>query len=119
MVGDRIPLLGIAFQGDRHPTTQVNSMAIDGSLNLSEGWVQDPGIPGGYYLKYNDGIVEVSLVTAPKGSGIMGRIAPGFETTYEAWFSNMSDPIGYLTLQEVNGIIRYLREKALDDAIEY
>ena len=27
MVGDQIPLLGIAFQGDRHPTTQVNSVA--------------------------------------------------------------------------------------------
>ena len=118
-MGGANPPTVIAFQGDRHPTTQVNSMVIDGSLNLSEGWVQDPGIPGGYYLKYNDGIVEVSLVTAPKGSGIMGRIAPGVETTYEAWFSCLIDPIGYLTLQEVNGIIRYLREKALDDAIEY
>ena len=98
---------------------KCNSMAIDGSINLSEGWVQHPAIPGGYHLVYNEGFQGVSLVTGPKGSGLMGVIAPGIETTYEAWFTGMSNPMGYLTIAEINGIIRYLREKALDDAIEY
>ena len=94
-------------------------MAIDGGIDLSQGWVKHPGIPGGYILAYNDGIIDVSIVTGPKGSGLMGCIEPGIETTYEAWFPGLNNPTGYLTLQEIRGVIQYLREKALEDAIEY
>jgi hypothetical protein len=94
-------------------------MAIDSSINLSEGWSQDSGIPGCYYLVYNEGFQGVFLATGPKDSGVMGVIAPGLETTYQAWFTGMPDAIGYLTMAEIGGIIKYLREKALQDAIEY
>lgn len=87
-------------------------------INLTKGWVKHPSIPGAYHLKYNDGIVEMSIVTGPKGSGLMGRIAPGIETTYEVWFSGLSNPTGYLTLEEISGVIKYLREKALDNTKE-
>jgi hypothetical protein len=93
-------------------------MAIDGGIDLSQGWINHPGIPGGYILAYNDGIVNVSIVTGPKSSGLMGVIAPGVETTYEAWFPGLSDPTGYLTLENISGIIQYLRQKALEDTRE-
>lgn len=114
MPGDRIPYL--VLPNEEMGTSQFKSIMV---INLSEGWVKHPAIPGGYHLKYNDGVVDVSIVTGPKGSGLMGRIAPGIETTYEAWFSGLSHPTGYLTLEEISGVIKYLREKALNDVTEY
>jgi hypothetical protein len=47
----------------------------------------------------------------------MGVIAPGKPTTYEAWLPGLSNPTGYLTLDEIRGVITYLREKYRDDAM--
>jgi hypothetical protein len=92
------------------------SMAID-DLDLSEGWIKHANVSGGYYLKYSDGLVDISIVTGPPGSGLMGTIAPGIETTYEAWFPGLANPTGYLTIQEIRGVIRYLHEKAIEDTM--
>ena len=82
------------------------------TIDLSKGWVEHFA---GYHLHYDDGLIKVSIVTGPPGSGVMGRIAPGIETTYEARFPGMEQPMGYLTLEEIQGVIRYLREKSLEE----
>jgi hypothetical protein len=94
------------------------SMA-DTSINLEEGWVQHPNLTGGWHLEYVDPVAgfDISIVTGPPGSGLMGVIAPGKPTTYEAWLPGLSNPTGYLTLEELKGIITYLREKYRDDAM--
>lgn len=90
----------------------------DPSINLEEGWAQHPGI-GGWHLEYIDPVAgfDISIVTGPPGSGLMGVIAPGKPTTYEAWLPGLSNPTGYLTLEQLRGIITYLREKYRDDAM--
>jgi hypothetical protein len=93
------------------------SMA-DTSINLEEGWKQHPVVTGGWHLEYVDPLAgfDISIVTGPPGSGLMGVIAPGNPTTYEAWFQD-ANPTGYLTLEELKGIITYLREKYRDDTM--
>jgi hypothetical protein len=55
-----------------------------------------------------------SLPPAEIGTA-QGVIAPGKPTTYEAWLPGLSNPTGYLTLDEIRGVIKYLREKHHDD----
>jgi len=94
-------------------------MADIANINLKDGWVQHPGITGGWHLEYVDPLAGfvISIVTGPRGSGLMGTIAPGFPTTYEVWFPGLSNPSGYLTLDEIRGVITYLREKYRDDTM--
>jgi hypothetical protein len=81
-------------------------------IDLTTGWVQHPGVPGGYHLVYVDSLVgEISIVTGPRGSGLMAANDPGQETTYEVWFPGLADPTGHLTLDEIKGIIKYLRQR--------
>jgi len=81
-------------------------------MDLATGWQKHPGVTGGYRLSYQDSdIGEVSIVTGPKGSGLMGNNDPGQEPTYEVWFPGSDNPIGYLKLDEIKGIIRYLRQQ--------
>ena len=89
------------------------------NINLKDGWVQHPGIKGGWHLEYVDPYCgfEISIVTGPPGSGLMGAIAPGSPTTYEAWLPGLSNPTGYLTLEELKGIITYLRDKHRDETM--
>ena len=112
-----MPLAVIALTGDGHPHME-RSMA-DTNINLTEGWKQHPGVAGGWHLEYVDPVAEfdISIVTGPPGSGLMGVIAPGKTTTYEAWLPGLSNPTGYLTLEELKGIITYLREKYRDDTM--
>jgi hypothetical protein len=81
----------------------------DTSINLEEGWVQHPNLTGGWHLEYVDPVAgfDISIVTGPPGSGLMGVIAPGKPTTYEAWLPGLSNPTGYLTLDELTW--RHLR----------
>jgi len=81
-------------------------------MNLSKGWKAHAVIPGAWHLVYSDPLVgDISIVTGPRGSGLMGCIEPGYETTYEAWFPRMTNPMGNLTLDEIKGIIKYLRQR--------
>ena len=91
----------------------------DTSINLLQGWAQLPDIAGGWHLEYVDPVAgfNISIVTGPLGSGLMGVIAPGRPTTYEAWLPGLSNPTGYLTLEQLHGIITYLREKYRDDTM--
>jgi hypothetical protein len=91
----------------------------DTNINLEEGWVQHLFVPGGWYLEYVDpvGGFDISIVTGPPGSGLMGVIAPGKPTTYEAWLPGLANPTGYLTLDGIRGIIMYLREKYRNDTM--
>jgi hypothetical protein len=81
-------------------------------IDLTSGWVQHPVVPVGYHLVHIDNLLgEISIVTGPKGSGLMGCNDPGCETTYEAWFPGMCNPTGYLTLDELKGIIKFMRQR--------
>ena len=115
--GDRIPhsVLPPAEMGTAHMEL---SMA-DTSINLEEGWKQHPVVTGGWHLEYVDPLAgfDISIVTGPPGSGLMGVIAPGKPTTYEVWLPGLSNPTGYLTLDEIRGVITYLREKYRNDAM--
>jgi hypothetical protein len=86
-------------------------------FDLKTGWSRQVPVEGGHHLQYNDGVVEASIVTGPKGSGLMASNSPGEEATYEAWFQGMQDPIGYLTLQEITGILKYLHQREHEDAM--
>jgi len=86
-------------------------------FDLKTGWSRQVPVEGGHHLQYNDGVVEASIVTGPKGSGLMASNSPGEEATYEAWFQGMQDPIGYLTLQEITGILKYLHQRGHEDAM--
>ena len=89
--------------GTAHRSTSV--------IDLTTGWVPHQNVPGGFHLVYVDSLVgEISIVTGPKGAGLMGHNDPGLETTYEAWFPGMRNPMGYLTLSEVQGIIKFMRQ---------
>ena len=80
-------------------------------IDLTSGWVPHPAIKGGYRLLYVDGLLgEISIVTGPQGSGLMASNLPGKEPTYEVWFPGMSNPTGYLTLAEIQGIIKIMRQ---------
>ena len=115
MPGDRIPhsVLPTAEMG----TAPLKKSMPETYINLKEGWVKHPGVTGGWHLEYVDPFYgfNISIVTGPPGSGLMGVIAPGKPTTYEAWLPGLSNPTGYLTLEEIRGIITYLREKYCDD----
>lgn len=81
-------------------------------MDLTTGWQQHPNVPGGYHLVYVDDLVgDLSIVTGPRGSGLMAANDPGQEPTYEVWFPGMADPTGYLTLDEIKGIIKYMRQR--------
>jgi hypothetical protein len=81
-------------------------------MDLTTGWKQHTNVPGGYHLVYVDiWIGEISIVTGPKGSGLMADNDPGQEPTYEVWFPGMADPTGHLTLDEIKGIIKYMRQR--------
>ena len=88
------------------------------TINLEDGWTQRPVFTGVWHLEYVDPAgFDISIVTGPPGSGVMGVIAPGKPTTYEAWLPGLSNPTGYLTLDEIRGVITYLREKYRDDTM--
>ena len=95
------------------------SMADIANINLSDGWVQHRAIKGGWHLEYVDPHCgfELSIVTGPRGSGLMGAIAPGRPTTYEVWFPGLDNPTGYLTLEEIKGVVTYLRQKYRNDTM--
>jgi hypothetical protein len=81
------------------------------SMDLTTGWKQHNNVPGGYHLVYVDALVgEISIVTGPQGSGLMGCNNLGRETTYEAWFPGMCNSTGHLTLDELKGIIKFMRQ---------
>jgi len=81
------------------------------SMDLTTGW-KPHDIPGGYHLVYTDSLIGgISIVTGPRGSGLMAANDPGQETTYEVWFPGLADPTGHLTLDEIKGIIKYLRQR--------
>ena len=82
------------------------------SMDLTTGWKQHDTVPGGYHLVYDNNFLvgEVSIVTGPRGSGLMAANNPGQEPTYEVWFPGMANPIGHLTLDEIKGIIKYIRQ---------
>ena len=84
-------------------------------FQLSSGWKKHPGIPGGWHLEFCDTYISVSIVTGPRGCGLMAHNDPGEPVLYEAWFSGMDNPMGYLTLDEIKGILKYLREKEAQD----
>ena len=108
MPGDQIPHTTITLSGDGYRTIK-RSM-----IDLTTGWKQHD-IPGGYRLVYADDLVGgISIVTGPRGSGLMAANDPGQETTYEVWFPGLVDPTGYLTLDEIKGIIKYLRQREED-----
>ena len=94
-------------------------MADIANINLSKGWVKHPSIKGGWQLEYVDPIAgfSLSIVTAPPGSGLMASISPGSETTYEVWFPGLANPSGYFTLEEIKGVITYLRDKHHEDSV--
>jgi hypothetical protein len=80
-------------------------------MDLATGWQKHLGVTGGYQLLYQDIYIgEVSIVTGPKGSGLMGNNDPGQEPTYEVWFPGAANPIGYLKLDEIKGIIKYMHQ---------
>ena len=81
------------------------------SMDLTTGWKQHDTVPGAYHLVYIDTLVgEVSIVTGPRGSGLMAANNPGQEPTYEVWFPGVQNPTGHLTLDEIKGIIKYMRQ---------
>ena len=116
MPGDRIPH-SVLPSAEIGTALMELSMAIKGDIDLSKGWIKHANVPGGYFLEYTDDVVYLTIVTGPPGSGLMGTIAPGVETTYEAWLPGLANPTGHLTLQEIRGVIRYLHEKAIEDAM--
>ncbi len=80
-------------------------------MDLTTGWKQHNNVPGGYHLVYVDALVgEISILTGPQGSGIMASNNPGQEPTYEVCFPGMRDVTGHLTLDEIKGIIKYMRQ---------
>ena len=82
------------------------------SMDLTTGWQKHPGVTGGYHLVHHDNwIGEVSIVTRPKGSGLMAANDPGEEPAYEVWFPGTANPTGYLKLEEIKGIIKYMRQR--------
>ncbi len=84
------------------------------SMDLSTGWKPHANVrchPGCYHLVYVDALVgEISIVTGPRCSGLMGSNDPGEEPTYEVWFPGTRNPTGNLTLDEIKGIIKYMRQ---------
>ena len=81
-------------------------------VDLTSGWIPHSGVPGGFHLLHVDDLIgEISIVTGPLGSGLMGSNSPGSEPTYEAWFPGMCKPTGYLTLAEITGIIKFMRQR--------
>ena len=81
-------------------------------IDLTNGWAQHPGVTGGFHLVYIDDLIgEISIVTGPKGSGLMASNDPGKEPTYEVWFPGMCNPTGCLTLAEIQGIIKFMRQR--------
>jgi hypothetical protein len=84
---------------------------VRSAVDLTTGWVKHDCVVNGYHLKYNNGGVEASIVTAPRGSGLMASNSPGEDATHEVWFNATPEPIGYLTLEEIRGIIKYLRHQ--------
>lgn len=79
-----------------------------------------PALMDAYLARHEDEHIGlVTLVTGPKGIGLMGNFEPGRdETTYEVVFPGSPDPIGYLTLGETVGIIKYLRVQAIRGKFE-
>ena len=98
-------------------TAHMELSMANTTINLEDGWTQRPVFTGVWHLEYVDPVAgfDISIVTGPLGSGVMGVIAPGKPTTYEAWLPGLSNPTGYLTLDEIRGVIKYLREKHHDD----
>ena len=77
------------------------------AVDLTTGWIKHDCVKNGHQLKYNDGTVKASIITAPKSSGLMASNSSAI-TTYEVWFNDTPEPIGYLTSEEIIGIIKYL-----------
>jgi len=87
-------------------------------IDFTKGWKKHLNSPGAFHLEYMDGITNASIVTGPKGSGLMASNDPvkGI-ILYEAWFDGMEDPIGYLTLEEIQGIIKYIHARKQEEHI--
>jgi hypothetical protein len=82
------------------------------SMDFTTGWQQHSNVPGGYHLVYVDSLIgEISIVTGPQGSGLMASNNPGQEPTYEVWFPGIANPTGHLTLDEIKGIIKFMRQR--------
>jgi hypothetical protein len=80
-------------------------------IDLTTGWLPHRNVPGGFHLVYVDSLVgEISIVTGPQGSGLMASNSPGEEPTYEVWFPGMCNPTGNLTLAEIKGVIKFMRQ---------
>ncbi len=93
------------------PTAEIGTAHMELSMDLTTGW-KPHAIPGAYHLVYKDDLVGgISIVTGPRGSGLMAANDPGQETTYEVWFPGIADPMGHLKLDEIKGIIKYLRQR--------
>ena len=91
---------------------EISTAHIEVSMDLTKGWKEHPSVPGGYHLLYIDEFIgEVSIVTGPRNSGLMADNNPGQEPTYEVWFPGMCEPTGSLTLSEIKGIIKYIRQR--------
>jgi len=106
MLGDPIPHsdLPTAEMGTAHRSTSV--------IDLTTGWMPHQNVLGGHHLVYVDSLVgEISIVTGPQGSGLMASNNPGQEPTYEVWFPGMANPTGHLTLDEIKGIIKFMRQR--------
>ena len=86
-------------------TAQQELSMIDTTINLEDGWKQHPCLTGCWHLEWTDPVTgfDISIVTE--------LVVPGKPTTYEAWLPGLSDPTGHLTLDEIRGVIKYLREK--------
>ncbi len=95
------------------PPAEIGTAHTEKSvIDLTVGWVPHLAVPGGFHLVYVDDLVgEISIVTGPKGSGLMASNDPGAETTYEAWFPGLCNPTGYLTLAELEGIVKFMRQR--------
>ena len=80
-------------------------------MDLTTGWKQHSCVSGGYHLVYDEpNIGKILIVTGPRNSGLMASNNPGQEPTYEVWFPGMDEPTGYLTLDEIKGIIKYMHQ---------
>ena len=82
---------------------------------LQGKWQPHRNVPGAWHLEYTTEYVQASIVTGPRGSGLMACNDPGKPTTYEVWFAGFEDPTGYLTFDGLVGAITVLEQRAIED----
>jgi hypothetical protein len=90
---------------------EMGTCTVKQPMDLTKGWKQHSCVPGGYHLLHDEpNIGEISIVTGPRNSGLMASNNPGQEPTYQVWFPEMDEPMGFLTLDEIKGIIKYIHQ---------